>query len=246
MNAHNEQHDPASAVVKQNLTTQPAAAQEAVGWQFWHEMPGGGGEWRNGSPDHVVKNHRKNTEAAGIPTRDVYAAPVTAAPAVDVETLRALSDRWANDRSYTGSPVDDIRALIEQPTKSTPAAPGIDNTTPVDRGALQMAINVLRRAGKDEVADALIDASPKGGSAARVSPWRPIFELPISDDLFWFACGDTVDGPRAPQAGGYDADEWDWFAPAEAPAFTPEMEADCEQHRAELNKAQAGDAEVQP
>lgn len=28
MNAHNEQHDPASPVVKQNLTTQPAAAQE--------------------------------------------------------------------------------------------------------------------------------------------------------------------------------------------------------------------------
>lgn len=87
--------------------------------------------------------------------------------------------------------------------------------------------------------------SPKGGSEARVSPWRPIVELPISDDLFWFARGDTVDGPRAPQAGGYDADEWDWFAPAEAPAFTPKMEAECEQHRAELNKAQAGDAEVE-
>ena len=30
MNAHNEQHDPASPVVKQNLTTQPAAAQETL------------------------------------------------------------------------------------------------------------------------------------------------------------------------------------------------------------------------
>ncbi len=33
MSAHNEQHDPASAVVKQNLTTQPAAAQEAAPWR---------------------------------------------------------------------------------------------------------------------------------------------------------------------------------------------------------------------
>lgn len=56
----------------------------------------------------------------------IEAAPGAAAPVVDASTLRALSDRWANDRSYTGSPVDDIRALIEQPTASTPAAPGID------------------------------------------------------------------------------------------------------------------------
>lgn len=50
--------------------------------------------------------------------------------------------------------------------------------------------------------------------------WKPIDELPSSDDLFWFARGDTVDGPRPPQFGGYDAEEWDWFAPAEAPPFT--------------------------
>lgn len=52
----------------------------------------------------------------------VIARSTPAAPVVDVATLRALSDRWANDRSYTGSPVDDIRALIEQPTMSTPAS----------------------------------------------------------------------------------------------------------------------------
>ncbi len=122
MNAHNEQHDPASAVVKQNLTTQPAAAQEAV------------------APERVAWARNGATGSTIIPMPglhklphgdyDLFAAPVTAAPAVDVETLRALSDRWANDRSYTGSPVDDIRALIEQPTKSTPAAPGIDMGVP--------------------------------------------------------------------------------------------------------------------
>lgn len=55
--------------------------------------------------------------------------------------------------------------------------------------------------------------------------WKPINELPASDDLFWFARGDTVDGPRPPQHGGFDADEWDWFAPAEAPPFTAAMDA---------------------
>lgn len=57
----------------------------------------------------------------------LYAAPVAAAPAADVDVgvdvdvdvaiLRALADRWASDRSYTGSPVDDIRALIDASPK---------------------------------------------------------------------------------------------------------------------------------
>jgi len=85
------------------------------------------------------------------------------------------------------------------------------------------------------------DTSPKGGSDSSDAPWRPISELPISDDLFWFARGDTIDGPRVPQAGGYDADEWNWFAPAEAPGFTPEMDAERDQQHREM---QATSAEV--
>ena len=60
--------------------------------------------------------------AAANGFRDGLAAQPAAAPVVDVAILRALADRWATDRSYTGSPVDDIRALIEQPTISTPAS----------------------------------------------------------------------------------------------------------------------------
>jgi hypothetical protein len=52
-------------------------------------------------------------------------------------------------------------------------------------------------------------------------PWLDISELEQSDDLFWFLRRDLsdwiVDGPRTPQAEGYDADEWDWFAPCESP-----------------------------
>lgn len=35
------------------------------------------------------------------------------AQAVDLGQLRALADRWATDRSYSGSPSDDLRALID-------------------------------------------------------------------------------------------------------------------------------------
>lgn len=37
-----------------------------VGWQFYQ-----GGHWYSGNDR--IHNHRKNTEEAGIPTRDVYA-----------------------------------------------------------------------------------------------------------------------------------------------------------------------------
>ena len=39
-----------------------------VGWQFFYD-----GKWWNG--DDRIEGHRENTEAAGYPVRDVYAAP---------------------------------------------------------------------------------------------------------------------------------------------------------------------------
>lgn len=45
-------------------------SNEPVGWQFFQS-----GKWHNGHPSDVVPDHRSNTEAAGIPTRDVYAGP---------------------------------------------------------------------------------------------------------------------------------------------------------------------------
>ena len=41
--------------------------QEPCGWQFFQ-----GGKWQNGME---TNNHRANTEAAGIPVRDVYPSP---------------------------------------------------------------------------------------------------------------------------------------------------------------------------
>lgn len=50
--------------------TRPAQTeQQPVSWQFYQD-----GKWWNG--DDRIKDHRKNTEAAGIPVRDLYAAPI--------------------------------------------------------------------------------------------------------------------------------------------------------------------------
>lgn len=53
---------------KAMYATAPAVQCEPVGWQFYQY-----GRWWSG--DDRIKDHRKNTEEAGIPTRNVYAAP---------------------------------------------------------------------------------------------------------------------------------------------------------------------------
>lgn len=191
MNAHNEQHvieqiaqqwdgcmydsvgeainiGEAIRAAGKRLSSQPAAAQEAVGWQFWHEMPGGCGEWRNGSPDHVVKNHRRNTEAAGIPTRNVYAAPVTAATAV-TDPVAAYERELAAGATHEHS----LHAIC------TPAAPGIDaevrrlvnaakqyaQPMPNETQCLVISMAVAAAVIQEAVeAGARIDASPKGAT----------------------------------------------------------------------------------
>ena len=82
------------------------AQQEPCGWQFYQD-----GTWHNGME---TSNHRANTEAAGIPVRNVYttaAQPVGQAPCVrhcestafqivilglkvDIERLKAAQRTW--------------------------------------------------------------------------------------------------------------------------------------------------------
>ena len=124
MNAHNEQHDPASAVVKQNLTTQPAAAQEAVGEIV---LFGGYKEaaWSKGRmPEAGTK---------------LYAAPVTAVPASYVyASEQATTCAGCGEHKHTPLRIDAMGGYvcltcIDQKLGSllgefgyTPAAPGID------------------------------------------------------------------------------------------------------------------------
>lgn len=72
---------------------QPAkpAEQEPCGWQFFQD-----GQWYNGSDRH---DHRKHTEAAGFPTRDVYPAPQPAKrePLTDEEIGQVTDTQWASN-----------------------------------------------------------------------------------------------------------------------------------------------------
>ena len=45
-------------------------AQEPCGWQFYQD-----GKWHNGME---TNNHRSNTDAAGVPTRNIYPDPPAA------------------------------------------------------------------------------------------------------------------------------------------------------------------------
>lgn len=164
----------------------PAAAQEAVAWQVGDDF--------YTSESLAIEGIQQWGPSGSIAT-PLYAAPVAAAPAVDVATLRALADRWATDRSYTGSPVDDIRALIEQPSTSTPAAPCTEAMCTLARKLLWVAYvwndhnfehpyKIARKLAQefgiesfdqanawlDEQAK-LIDARPKGGSTDAVRIW---------------------------------------------------------------------------
>jgi hypothetical protein len=49
-----------------------------------------------------------------------------------------------------------------------------------------------------------------------VDAWRPIAEIPNTDDLFWFRRGNNIDGP-AHYDSAHDPDSYDYFAPCEPP-----------------------------
>ena len=72
-----------------------ATNQPSVGWQFLEN-----GEWHHGS---MLNNHRRNTEEAGYPVRDVYAGPVLNT----VEVAQPLVIDWGADAENWGSALND-------------------------------------------------------------------------------------------------------------------------------------------
>lgn len=75
---------------------------------------------------HVVVTRNEAGQAVAVTRQDnggrilSVIAEFQYHPSVPVATLAALADRWASERDYTGSPVDDIRALIDEPTTARP------------------------------------------------------------------------------------------------------------------------------
>ncbi|GEM_PF-4737030 len=187
MNVHNEQHDPASAVVKQNLTTQPAAAQEAVGLIVE--------ALKNSQPFAHIYPEAMKRHADALATAEALlsgAAPVTAAPADLIErckeilawqrtgvlpgdALRAYANaRWPDEHdplqiAEKETAREAFRILARAAAASTPAAPGIDPDA-VERlrnlAAYAGAAGCPSMGGDIKALLDALDASPKGAGVA--------------------------------------------------------------------------------
>ncbi len=171
-----------SPVVKQNLTTQPAAAQEAVAWFTDDHLSDKSATTYDPS---VAERWRKK----GWPVTALYAAPVTAAP-VDAEELARNRYRPVPDgliayrvvagdgtRSLFSGTKDACNIVARKLTEafldgayvaSTPAAPGIDldSLIPAEREKPELMMATWHEvAGWNACVAEIrrrIDASPKG------------------------------------------------------------------------------------
>ncbi len=250
MNAHNEQHDPASAVVKQNLTTQPAAAQEAVAyWRVTFRMYP---ENIDCCETFVRGPDRPTLDTLGISPRPVqiisteplYAAPVTAAPGIDLEQFRALAcfgeefafsaERQPQSR-VVYSQAKRLHALIDASPKGDDVQDGrfpngltdaiaYANAMEEAAGALYAQVFGHETDGSDTGTDLLEEVlrelrdSPRGGSEAVERIAALLYEE--ATDEPWTVAGVEHDGPDR--------------------AYYRELASRV------LDAAQAGDAEVQP
>ncbi|WP_313256389.1 hypothetical protein [Stenotrophomonas acidaminiphila] len=169
MNAHNEQHDPASAVVKQNLTTQPAAAQEAVA--YWHVTFRMYPTNVNYCEAFVRGPARPTLETLGITPRPaeiisaepLFAAPVTAAPAKCPACASATESYCCNcgwaSASTTAAPGIDLRqfrSAVEAWKRDAENRHHAGEIFPEQEDAIWTEADRLL---------ALIDASPKTSAA---------------------------------------------------------------------------------
>ena len=70
--------------VARKALAESAPVQEPCGWQFYQD-----GKWYNGME---INNHRKNTEDAGFPVRDVYPSPQQVPVSLEEYDAGLLSD----------------------------------------------------------------------------------------------------------------------------------------------------------
>ncbi len=226
----------------------PAAAQEAVGWQWrWLDTDNTWSEWVDGGSrkeiDARIARWKADGEDHRMQVRPVFAAPVTAAPAIDPSRLGAAMSAFdaAGGHAVRYAP-EWMRKALE--AASTPAAPGID-LYPI-RYALQYAAAAARENTHSELAedfDELIrklDASPKGDEAQQAG--AQAIAIVHMDGYRWNGQHWQKDSPK----GG-----------SEAPTYTT---GHCENHKKpggcplhnlqcgypQCDRRQAGDAEVQP
>jgi|GEM_PF-5011859 len=172
----------------------PAAAQEAVAWSKTKPTAEGAYYVRGFNLFQLaqyealvqVRTHHFDGEPAPELVCNIHES-TSNADMDDWSPMVDMSDDFEWFGPLFAAPVDDIRALIEQPTMSTPAAPGIDLATvirycceaeqadPDNPDTICINVNDLTAIMQQYV----IDASPKGGSTEckpKVTHVRQIIE----------------------------------------------------------------------
>ena len=81
--------------------------QEPVAWQFFR-----GGRWHNGTEFY---DHRKHTEAAGVPVRDLYThSPQRTEPVIDKSAAIRIATTlgWTPPRTWVGLTDEEISEVL--------------------------------------------------------------------------------------------------------------------------------------
>lgn len=129
-----------------------------VGWQFYQD-----GKWWHG--DDRIKDHRKNTEEAGFPVRDVYADPQPTT-CIGCEGVPGPKNSPCAVCGQKSTP--DVTALVEALECALETMENVDGENDCSRGI-------------DAVEEALA-AHRKGGAAAYCEPEEePTALIPLSD-----------------------------------------------------------------
>jgi|GEM_PF-3008400 len=221
----------------------PAAAQEAVGWQWryldtdntWSEWVAGGSRKEI---DARIARWKADGEDHRMQVRPVFAAPVTAAPAVaymiDGRTEQGLTFDKAAAETMAFANGGTVRALGF--VGGTPAAPGIDLATAwaegyrsgvTDERISESNIGIAGFGAKIEPARAnpyLIDASPKGATFPNDGNSEAQF-IADGERLNCPACGGSGHVEDSPKGGSdaLDATRLDWL---DANGFTAYRQID--------------------
>lgn len=223
----------ASPVVKQNLTTQPAAAQEAVDFYVCD------------SCGHHYMDDGITCDCTGAsstpPLRHVRMAPVTAAPGIDLSPFREPVNYWHNQCSATHG----IESVVRIRSEATRLLALIDASP---KGNHPVGTPMMP---DGKFYDGCWERLPKGmqqHGRMLTQSWRVAdsTELKRALEAGVLALMDSTKGGS--EAADFTADEVNQVIDAALQRGTRLIPAESiEQMRAVLlERAQAGDAEVQP
>jgi hypothetical protein len=196
------------------LSTPPPTAEQGKGNDFLSGIKHGR---KQGFASAAVAIFAAALEMGEADFIQMYLTEAASAAEVDVDAEIARGERFPGPAQECSREIDALAAQAPPPVVEAVAwryrkydannvPMGFCNLTHDEAMAKQQAINgcVVRPLFDHPAPAPVVDA------------WRPIAEIPNTDDLFWFRRGNNIDGP-AHYDSAHDPDSYDYFAPCEPP-----------------------------